>query len=136
MTSPDDLSGIAKALLKQLTDGRNGPLMRRSLSGDDFTATTHLIAALRLQREAGRHEGDLALTHHAAEETQKRLSAEADVLRLRTALQTLVDASFDYFVHSELHTWEPDVERSMRYLAAKAEAQAAVSEGGTDVTPR
>jgi hypothetical protein len=103
MTSPDDLSGIAKRLVLGHFQDTCGYL---DLIED-------VEAALRLQREAGRHEGDLALTHHAAEETQKRLSAEADVLRLRTALQTLVIDANRLCDRRMGGTYEEDCRRSI-----------------------
>jgi hypothetical protein len=118
MTSHDDLSGIAHELANLCLDCR--PATKCSYCREQVD---RIEAALRLQREAGRHEGDLALTHHAAEETQKRLSAEADVLRLRTALQT-------YGQHKKGCSilQRSDYDCTCGFTA--------VSEGGTDVTPR
>jgi hypothetical protein len=177
MTSPDDLSVIAKELEDSVfwaIDPHNAPSIRtkvRNIADRLRAIAVEREAALRVQREAGRQEGkplrwfverkhptapgmlqvsafaekadaelqreawDAQKSEHVKlwerhdERDHKIATLEAVVLRLREVLTTLVDASFDYFVHSELHSWEPDVECAVRYLAAKAEAQAAVSEG-------
>jgi hypothetical protein len=103
----DDLSGIAEAL------HIGACTLRKHHAFECRENTEQIEAALRLQREAGRHEGDLALTHHAAEETQKRLSAEADVLRLRTALQTLVIDANRLCDRRMGGTYEEDCRRSI-----------------------
>jgi hypothetical protein len=151
MTSPDDLSGIAKALAERIRFDACLGVFATPIAAE------LIEAALRLQREAGRREvmsGKLTLQQIAAAQGVKPLtdirdlagglpddfeipvghSAEADVLRLRTALhmygQHLATCDTRWHEVSPGHCWSGHSDRPCTC------GFAAVSEGGTDVTPR
>jgi hypothetical protein len=107
--SDDDLSVIAK----EIADKRCCPW-----------AQSDIEAALRLQREAGRQEDMtktaealMALTGDIYDWQARAEAAEADVLRLRTALQTLVIDANRLCDRKMGGTYEEDCRRSI--LAAR-----------------